>query len=137
MIQIVLYVKDVAETLRFYTDVMGFEQHGDPLPGPDGMPSFGAVTYQGFDVFVQKVADVQPIEPNFEIYLKLEGDANINSIYNEMRAKGAKLYLEIKDEFWGDRAFGVLDNNGFKWRVSKQVREVSEQEMIEASRAGQ
>jgi catechol 2,3-dioxygenase-like lactoylglutathione lyase family enzyme len=45
------------------------------------------------------------------IYLTIEVD-DIDSLYNELKEKGANIKIELRDEPWGDRHFAIEDPNG-------------------------
>jgi len=45
------------------------------------------------------------------MYLTIEVD-DVNKIYEEIKSKGIKIKVEIKDEPWGDRHFAIEDPNG-------------------------
>lgn len=57
----------------------------------------------------------QPIfQPAFEgqgMYLTIELE-DVDRLYEELKAKGVAIEIEIRDEPWGDRHFAVKDPNG-------------------------
>jgi catechol 2,3-dioxygenase-like lactoylglutathione lyase family enzyme len=45
------------------------------------------------------------------MYLTIEVD-DVDAIYRELKQKGVKIEIEIRDEPWGDRHFAIVDPNG-------------------------
>ncbi len=45
------------------------------------------------------------------IYLTIEVD-DADSIYRELKEKGADIIIDLRDEPWGDRHFAIQDPNG-------------------------
>jgi uncharacterized glyoxalase superfamily protein PhnB len=49
------------------------------------------------------------------------------------RQAGAKIAMEPTDQFYGDRTYVAVDHEGHHWTFSQAVREVSKQEMEQAT----
>lgn len=45
------------------------------------------------------------------MYLTIEVD-DVDRLYNELKAKGVSIEIELRDEPWGDRHFAIVDPNG-------------------------
>lgn len=45
------------------------------------------------------------------VYLTIEVE-DVDKMYREIKNKGIKIEIEIRDEAWGDRHFAILDPNG-------------------------
>lgn len=60
------------------------------------------------------------------IYLYVE---NVDAFVSRALEAGAKLVMEIKDQYYGDRSGGVVDPFGHIWWVASRVEEVSPEEM--------
>jgi catechol 2,3-dioxygenase-like lactoylglutathione lyase family enzyme len=45
------------------------------------------------------------------MYLTIEVD-DVDRLYNELKAKGVSIEIELRDEPWGDRHFAIIDPNG-------------------------
>lgn len=45
------------------------------------------------------------------VYLTLEVE-KVDEVYEEIKSKGIKIEIEIRDEPWGDRHFAIVDPNG-------------------------
>lgn len=53
-------------------------------------------------------------KPSFEgkgVYLTLEVK-EVDKLYEEIKAKGIEIKIDIRDEPWGDRHFAIMDPNG-------------------------
>ncbi len=59
--------------------------------------------------------------------------ADIDKIVNQAREAGAKVTMEPKDMFWGDRHGRVVDPYGHGWSFSTHVRDVPAEEMKKAA----
>lgn len=53
----------------------------------------------------------QPPFPGKGVYLTIEVD-NVDELYEEIKGKGVKIAVDIRNEPWGDRHFAILDPNG-------------------------
>ncbi len=45
------------------------------------------------------------------MYLTIEVD-DVDKVYQEIKEKGVKIAIELRDEPWGDRHFAITDPNG-------------------------
>lgn len=45
------------------------------------------------------------------MYLTIEVD-DVDTLYETLKSKGAKIQIELRDEPWGDRHFAIKDPNG-------------------------
>lgn len=59
-----------------------------------------------------------------------------DSFANNAIAAGAKVILPVQDMFWGDRYGVVQDPFGHNWSIATHVRDVSPEEMKQASAQG-
>lgn len=102
----------LAETKKFYTEILGF-----------------GVTFENeFYLLLhspQKESEISFLLPNHPsqqaifqqpfsgvgMYLTIEVN-DVDILYSQIKAKGAKIEIEIKDEPWGDRHFAIKDPNG-------------------------
>ncbi|MFE5326851.1 VOC family protein [Embleya sp. NPDC056575] len=54
---------------------------------------------------------------------------DVDAVFADALAKGARELRAVKDEFYGDRTGGFEDPFGHHWNVASHVEDVSEQEM--------
>ncbi len=107
-----IITEKLQETKKFYTEVLGFgvtfenefyllmhtpnesAEIGFLLPNhPSQKPIFQSA-YNGKGV-----------------YLTIEVE-NVDEIYKQLKEKGVKMEVEIRNEPWGDRHFAIIDPNG-------------------------
>jgi len=100
---------DIAATLTYYKDVLGFESiwtYGDP-------PVFGSVSKGGVTI----TFNLQP-----ELAAKIRGHLHgvkvedVDELYQFHRSRGAHVVSEIEDMPWGLREYVVEDLNGYHLR---------------------
>jgi uncharacterized glyoxalase superfamily protein PhnB len=96
-----LPVEDVVRAQEYYRDALGFEI-GWLYPGGD----IGAVTRDEVPIFLRKRA--RPFEP--AVHWVFAGD--IDAMYEEMRARGARIVEPLEKKAWGLRQFTVEDIDG-------------------------
>ncbi|HXO20083.1 MAG TPA: VOC family protein [Thermoanaerobaculia bacterium] len=58
---------------------------------------------------------------------------NVDQVFKQALAAGAKEDRPIKDQFYGDRSGSVLDPFGHKWFVSTHIEDVPPEEMKKRS----
>jgi PhnB protein len=66
------------------------------------------------------------------IFLYLE---NVDSVFNQAAAAGAKVEMPLADMFWGDRYGKLVDPFGHSWSLATHIEDVAPNEM--AKRAEQ
>jgi ribosomal protein S18 acetylase RimI-like enzyme len=104
-------VSDVAATLAYYKDVLGFEStwtYGDP-------PVFGSASKGG----VKITFELRP-----ELAARVRGHPHgicvrdVDELYTDHNSRGAQVVEEIDDKPWGMREYVVEDLNGYHLRFS-------------------
>jgi uncharacterized glyoxalase superfamily protein PhnB len=60
---------------------------------------------------------------------------DIDAHYEQARAAGARIVMEPKDQFYGDRTYVAMDLDGHYWSFGQPVREVSWEEMRRITRS--
>jgi uncharacterized glyoxalase superfamily protein PhnB len=55
-----------------------------------------------------------------EIYLEV---ANVDSLHDEVRARGVRVTLPLETRRWGDRTFAVMDPYGYQLWLYQTVSE--------------
>ena len=59
---------------------------------------------------------------------------NVEAVFNQAVAAGAKIMMPVADMFWGDR-YGLLEDPfGHHWSITTHVRDVNAEELKEAAR---
>lgn len=136
-----LRVADVAASVRFHQDVLGFTtelalpdengglvhasvRRGDAciMFGPLDSP-WGAMSPDGLGKGVV-------------LSTTLGDDEDVDALFAHARDAGARVVQEPTDQFWGNRDWGIADPDGYQVFVSKEVRQVSGEQMLDAMMAG-
>jgi len=71
-------------------------------------------------------------EGSASMYLYVE---NADAVFEKAVSAGSRVTMPIADTFWGDRAGGIVDPFGHSWMVGKRIKELSDKEIEEASKA--
>jgi PhnB protein len=54
---------------------------------------------------------------------------NVDSLFNQAVAAGAKVQRPLKDQFYGDRSATLEDPFGHVWTIATHIEDVSPEEM--------
>ena len=115
----------LTESKDFYTKILGFEVTFENefyllmhAPGESA----------GISFLLPDHDTQQPLfQPAFKgegMYLTIETD-DVDRLYQEIKAKGVAIKIDLRDEPWGDRHFAIQDPNGVgidivKYRAPEQ-----------------
>jgi len=121
-----LAVRNMKQTIQFYRDSLGFKM-GMVFPDADN-PEYADLSKDGMVVMLIPAKNVgigskQRLGIGVNLYLQIDGD--IDEYRNELKNKGIKVVVDIKDEPFGIRDFTVEDINGYKLtfnQVSKTIK---------------
>jgi PhnB protein len=61
---------------------------------------------------------------------------NCDDVFNQALRAGAKLYLPMKDQFYGDRGGGLIDRWGNHWYIATHTEDLSMDEIYRRASAG-
>ena len=117
-----LIASDVSRSVAFYRDALGFSM-GETVP--DAPPfHFAWMRRDGVSVFLNSVESVRsehrdlgsrPIGGTATLFIILEADdvaGGIDALYASV-SKGARVIMELKNQFYGMREFGIEDPDGY------------------------
>ena len=121
-----LAIRNMKQTIQFYRDSLGFKM-GMVFPDADN-PEYADLSKDGIVVMFVPAKNVgigskQRLGIGVNLYLQIDGD--IDEYRNELKNKGIKVVVDIKDEPFGIRDFAVEDINGYKLtfnQVSKTIK---------------
>jgi PhnB protein len=135
-----LAVKDVAASLRFYNDVLGFET-SFTMPDAGGKLMHASVRRGDVEIMFGRLDltdahDQGALGKGVSLYTTVADTEDIDGLFAHARKSGATIVQEPKDQFWGHRDWTVADPDGYRIVVSKIIKQVTEQEMLEAVGAG-
>lgn len=122
-----LRVANVEESLRYYQEVLGFEDdfhHG----AEDGALMYASMKCDGAQVMLSSLEDVPETARPFrgagvDVLFNLQ-DGDVDAYYAQVKQKGARIAVEIEDKFWGHREFVVEDPDGYRLVFTKHVKDV-------------
>ncbi len=132
MIMPVLAVKDVTASIDHYVNVLGFTE-SFRLPGPDGSPVFAFVALgEGNNVGLGLDPELSSRGNGVVLMIYPPDSTDIDQMYAEVKANGAKVTEDIKDQYWGDRSFTVTDPDGYCLQFAKTVKQIPMDQIEEA-----
>ncbi len=56
---------------------------------------------------------------------------DLQNVYRAVKKAGVEILLEPIDEFYGDRVFMFLDPDGYEWKISQTIKQISLDEVAE------
>jgi predicted enzyme related to lactoylglutathione lyase len=104
-----LFVRDVDEAVRFYTETLGFRLEGR-MPEEESKPTEWAMVMNGNASFMFQRPDT-PKQPDGVVFYLAVEDAD--AAIAELRARGAVVEGPV-DQFYGYREATVIDPTGYK-----------------------
>ena len=121
-----LAVRNMKQTIQFYRDSLGFKM-GMAFPDADS-PEYADLSKDGMVLMFIPAKNVgigskQKLGVGVNLYMQINGD--IDEYHSELKNKGVKVVVDIKDEPFGIRDFTVEDINGYKLtfnQVSQAVK---------------
>jgi uncharacterized glyoxalase superfamily protein PhnB len=118
-----LAVRDMKKTLDFYTKSLGFNLKM-AFPTPEN-PQYADIIKDGMVMMFipakeHGIAEKEKFGTGVYLYLQIDGD--IDKYYNELKQKGVKIAVDIKDEPFGVRDFTVEDPDGYKLTFNQTLK---------------
>ena len=105
----VIAVSDLAESANFYRDVLGFTVH------EVGDPGWRFFVKDGFCVMAGECPDaIPPRDMGDHSYFAYIVVDDIDDYFEAIKAKGAEILKEIRDEPWGMREFAIRTSDGHR-----------------------
>jgi uncharacterized glyoxalase superfamily protein PhnB len=121
-----LAVRDMKKTIEFYTNSLGFKA-GMAFPDATN-PEYIDLSKDGMVLMFipAKNHDINQEEKfGIDVYLYMQIDGDIDEYYEELKGRGVKIAVDIKDEPYGVRDFTVEDIDGYKLtfnQLSKTIK---------------
>jgi uncharacterized glyoxalase superfamily protein PhnB len=120
----ILNVANVAASLRYYTEVLGFACSWTWTPttgfGQTAEPPTFAQLMRGHAVIF--LAQQEQGGPGMWLYLDLESATEVDKLHTEYAAKGARIAEPPADRPWGVREMRVQDLDGHTFRIGGPLR---------------
>jgi uncharacterized glyoxalase superfamily protein PhnB len=133
----VLGVKDIEQASRFY-QTLGFQQQF-ALPGADGQLTLAVLNHGSSTLLLGRLDELHyenearakkirkgPHGLGVTLTLLVP---DLETAYRAVREAGLEILLEPVEEFYGDRVFMFLDPDGYEWKISQTVNQVSLEEV--------
>ncbi len=110
-----LAVRNMKQTIEFYKNSLGFKM-GMAFPDADN-PEYADLSKDEMVLMFIPAKNVgigeeEKLGVGVNIYMQIDGD--IDEYYNELKDKGVKIVVDIKDEPYGIRDFTVENIDGYK-----------------------
>jgi PhnB protein len=127
-----LIVKDAARAIEFYKRAFGATELLR-MAAPGGKIGHAEIKIGDSPIMLADEApDVGALSPEslggtpVSILLYVE---DVDAVFNQAIAAGAKMQRPVKDQFYGDRIGGLTDPFGHVWYVATHKEDVSPEEM--------
>jgi predicted enzyme related to lactoylglutathione lyase len=115
--RIVLAVRDLRSSTKFYMDVLGFQRDFG-----DGLDGWSFLSRDRFKVMLGECPDERPAselgDHSYIAYVVVEG---IDSLHREVAGRGADVMSEPTTEPWGMREFGVRTPDGHRIKFGESI----------------
>ena len=134
-----LAVKDIEQASRFY-QTLGFQQQFS-LPKADGQLTIAVLTFGASTLLLGRLDELHyehavrarkirkgPHGLGVTLTLLVP---DLHTVYTTVKEAGLEILLEPIDEFYGDRVFMFLDADGYEWKTSQTIKQVSLEEVTE------
>src|SRR5438552_2438446 len=123
-----LVCRDVAAEIEFCKSALGAVELGRRA-GPDGAAAHALMTISGAMVIIEAqwptLASRAP-QPDggspVVIYVYV---ADVDAVVARAVAAGARILLEVTNQFWGDRTGRIIDPAGHVWTIASRIEETS------------
>jgi PhnB protein len=125
-----LLYEDVAGALQWLAKAFGLRER-TRLPGPGGKVAHAEMELAGGVVMMgHPGADYKnpkrlgQVTQSLYVYVE-----DVDKHFEHARGAGARILEEPKDQFYGDRRYGVEDPEGHRWYFAQHVRDVAPEDL--------
>lgn len=133
MVLPILSVTNMAASVDFYVNKLGWNKDFG-MPGENGTESFVMVSLrQGVQYGLSSMESPSPKGQGVALMTYVADDVDIDEYYADCQSRGTAIASEIKDEYWGDRCFGVADPDGYYIMFCKTIKNMTAEEVIAAT----
>jgi PhnB protein len=131
-----IIVHDAAAAARWYTDVLGAEEHSRITLPDDRLLHlelwFGPSVVMVADEFPEHQA-LSPRTTGCTSAVLYLQTADVDAMWARALDGSAEVLRPLADSFWGEREGQIIDPFGHRWGLSQHVRDVSIEEMSRAA----
>jgi PhnB protein len=128
----ILIVKGAAKAIEFYKRVFGAREVLR-MPRPDGKIGHAEIRMgDSVIMLADELPEMNARSPEslggstVGLYLFVE---DVDTVFNQAVAAGAKVARPLADQVYGDRMGGVKDPFGYYWYIATHKKDVSPEEM--------
>lgn len=119
-----LSVGDAAGAIDWYKKAFGAKEFGR-MPGPDGKLLHAEIRLGDSSVYLSDIfpqsATKDPRESGASVVIHL-WHRNVDKLWSQAVANGAKVLMPLDDQFWGDRYGQIQDPFGHVWSLSHKSK---------------
>jgi PhnB protein len=127
-----LVVENAAEAIEYYTEAVRMD-------APDGSIAHAEVEIGDSRVMLSDPFPHASTKPPKElggttasVMLYVE---DVDAVVQQAVDAGARVEMEVADQFWGDRMGSILDPFGHSWSIATHVEDLTPEEVGERARA--
>jgi PhnB protein len=126
-----LYCHDVRAEMEFCKTVFGAVEL-NCRPGPDGKAAHALLTIGPAMIMIEAewpgFASRPPVPDGSSPVVIFVYVENVDAAMERAVAGGAKILVEAKNQFWGDRTGWVMDLAGHVWTIASRIEETTGQQ---------
>jgi PhnB protein len=126
-----LYCRDVAAEIDFCKAVFGAAEL-NRRPGPDGKAAHALMTIGPAMIMIETewpgFASRAPVPDGSSPVVIFVYVEDIDAAVERAVAAGAKILMEAKNQFWGDRTGWIMDPAGHVWTIASRIEETTGEE---------
>jgi PhnB protein len=133
-----LAVEDAEKAIEFYKDAFGATEMVR-MPTPDGRVAHAELQIGDSKLMLSDPFPQSSVRPPAErggttasIFMYVD---DVDATFEQAQKAGAQVVSELEDMFWGDRFGTVSDPFGHVWSIATHKEDLSEQEIVERSKA--
>jgi len=129
-----LAVEEASEAIAYYKRAFGAHETMR-MPGPDGKIAHAEIRIGDSLIMLSDPFPQSTVRPPGEvgqttasIFMYVE---DVDAVVKKAVDAGAKVTMEVADQFWGDRFGSIQDPFGHTWSIATHVEDVPPEQMAE------
>lgn len=122
LIMPILELPTVEPALEFYRDILGFEQKFLERDEASGKVMAAELHFGKAPLFLildEQSTVRETAGGGISLYLYTEDD--LDAYCERLRNAGVTISVELQDQYWGDRTFGIVDPHGIKLTFANAI----------------
>jgi uncharacterized glyoxalase superfamily protein PhnB len=128
MLSPILACSSIEAAIAYYTEKLSFELVFH-MPAQGEQTEFACVRLADVEILLGvnegfvNPADLDKRGTGIQLYINLPASLNIDDLYHHAKAHNAHITREIETRGWGERAFTVLDADGYNLMFAQQAKQ--------------